>query len=79
MSYTDMAISLGTYKENKYDANKDGVNEYNKVTNTENGATVFEDFDFDQNGAIDYRRGTAETTSGECFYEEFFDYYLRRY
>lgn len=51
------------------DANQDGNNEINRIY-SDNGATIFENFDLDSNGAIDYTRYFDE--NGEVFSEFFY-------
>ncbi len=72
MSFTDMAIKTGTYTPKALDANNNGVNEFTRVTNTQSGVVQYEDFDFDENGAVDYRRSYLYTEDGKVTSEEFF-------
>jgi len=72
MSFTDMAIRTGTYTPKALDSNNNGVNEFKRVTNTQSGVIEFEDFDFDENGAVDYRRSYSYTEDGKMTSEEFF-------
>lgn len=72
MSFTDIAIKTGAYTPKALDTNNNSVNEFTRVTNTKSGVVQYEDFDFDENGAVDYRRSYLYTKNGKMTSEEFY-------
>ena len=73
--FSELRYELKTIQEtskgnvSSLDENNDGNNEISKVY-TDDGATIFEEFDFDSNGAIDYQRYFNE--NGETVLETFY-------
>lgn len=72
MSFESMLIKTGAYTQKPLDTDNNKINEYVRTTDTESSLIKFEDFDFDQNGAVDYRRSYSYTAEGKETYETFY-------